>query len=370
MKYFLGIDVSADCLDYCLLDYSGDGVTRGDVPNSKPGIRRLLSVLPEPKLACVVFESTGIYGKRLCVELPGQVGMTCEVNPKLIKNAASSMTATKTDKVDARAIAAAARALMLTQPRVLERAAMTGEENHDLDLWLGEYGRLRRAFVRLQRQRGLAMLSLCGTSPELVERHDRELEQLKKSKAEAKARVEDLASGEDFDLVFSIKGIGALTAAALVSKIKQIERFDTADQLKAYFGLYPCIRQSGKRKGQARMAQHGNAMIRDLLWNCAKPAAVHNPACKALYERLRAKGKPAPYAWAAVARKLLQIVHGVLTTRTPWDGRLGVPQLASTEGAGSRVGGAVTCSNHCIGKGRVGADATSSTRGAGHATTE
>ena len=63
------------------------------------------------------------------------------------------------------------------------------------------------------------------------------------------------------------------------------------------------------------MANHGPALIRDALWNCAKVAARFNPPCKALYERLRAKGKHAAACFGAVARKLVQIIYGVLKSK-------------------------------------------------------
>ena len=239
------------------------------------------------------------------------------------------MTATKTDSVDARAIAEAARLLTLAGSPVLERARVTGEDAHDLEMWLAEYDRLRRAITRLQRQRDVVLRYPAEAKKEILKGIDAELKQLKKHQNKAKEKVEELGAGGDFDLVVSVKGIGALTAAALVCKIKNIDRFESADQLKAYFGEYPCIRKSGKRKGQVRVAQHGNAMVRHLLWNCAKPAARHNPACRALYERLLAAGKPPAYAWAAVARKLLQIVYGVLKSRSPWDPSIGVPAASA-----------------------------------------
>ena len=208
---------------------------------------------------------------------------------------------------------------------VLERARITGKENPDLELWLAEYDRLRRAIVRLQRQRDVVSRNpSCAARKSILTKMDNELKLLKKSQSAAKEKIEKHGAGEDFDLVVSINGLGALTAAALVCKIRDIDRFESADKLEAYFGEYPSLRQSGKRKGQVRVAQNGNGMIRHLLWNCAKVAARHNPACRALHERLIAAGNPPAYAWSAVARKLLQIVYGVLKSRKPWDPSIGV----------------------------------------------
>lgn len=121
---------------------------------------------------------------------------------------------------------------------------------------------------------------------------------------------------EDAELVLSIPGIGPLTAAALITSIRSIGRFEEADALKAYLGVYPRRWQSGAREGRSRMARHGNKVLKHMLWNAAKCAARHNPDCCALYERMIAANKSAPSAYGAVARKLIQICYGVLVHRT------------------------------------------------------
>ena len=49
---------------------------------------------------------------------------------------------------------------------------------------------------------------------------------------------------------------------------------------------------------------HGN--VRALLYMCALTAIKKNAGCKQLYDRLRAKGKPAKVALIAVAAKLVR----------------------------------------------------------------
>lgn len=74
MERFLGIDVSADTLDYHLIDREGATLAAGSVANTKVGIGQLARQLNAPDSTCAVFESTGVYGKRLCAYLPGKVG--------------------------------------------------------------------------------------------------------------------------------------------------------------------------------------------------------------------------------------------------------------------------------------------------------
>jgi len=124
----------------------------------------------------------------------------------------------------------------------------------------------------------------------------------------------------------SIPGIGPLSAAALVAKIVSIDRFDTPDQLVAYFGVFPQQARSGVDKTgrpkpgiRMRMSAHGNDLVRKYLWMAAGAAIRSNPAGRALYQRKRAEGKSGGVARGHVMRKLLHLVFAIWKTRRPFD---------------------------------------------------
>jgi transposase len=126
--------------------------------------------------------------------------------------------------------------------------------------------------------------------------------------------------------VVTIPGIGDATAAALVAKIVDIERFTTPQHLVSYFGIFPEENTSGVDKhgnpvppGTLRMSHQGNDLVRGYLWNAARVAIVHNPAIRALYRRLRAKGKRGDVAIGHCMRKLLHLVFAVWKTNRPFD---------------------------------------------------
>lgn len=97
----------------------------------------------------------------------------------------------------------------------------------------------------------------------------------------------------------TIPGFGWQTAAALVAKIVSIDRFETADALVGYFGVFPeevdvsgTDQQGRPRKGKtARMSRKGNDLVRRLLYTAAQCAARHNPPVRALFHRLVGEGK-------------------------------------------------------------------------------
>ena len=126
--------------------------------------------------------------------------------------------------------------------------------------------------------------------------------------------------------VLTITGIGEATAAALVAKIVDINRFATPNHLVSYFGVFPEESSSGVDKhgkplppGTLIMSPKGNDLVRFYLWNAARTAIQHNPAIRALYRRLRAKGKRGDVAFGHCMRKLLHLVFAVWKTDRPFD---------------------------------------------------
>jgi transposase len=124
----------------------------------------------------------------------------------------------------------------------------------------------------------------------------------------------------------TIPGIGTATAAVLVAKVIDIDRFVSAEHLVGYFGIFPQEDSSGVDKqgrplpaGTLRMSPKGNDLVRAYLWNAARTAMVHNPAVRALYQRLKAKGKRGDVALGHCMRKLLHLVFAVWKTNQPFD---------------------------------------------------
>jgi transposase len=126
--------------------------------------------------------------------------------------------------------------------------------------------------------------------------------------------------------VISVPGIGIGTAAVLVAKIVDIDRFTTPEKFVGYFGVFPEENSSGVDKhgrplppGTLRMSRKGNDLVRHYLWNAARSAIRHNPAIRALYRRLKAKGTRGDVALGHCMRKLLHLVFAVWKTNRPFD---------------------------------------------------
>src|SRR5262245_27561826 len=125
----------------------------------------------------------------------------------------------------------------------------------------------------------------------------------------------------------TITGFGEVTAAVLTAFIRDIDRFATPGQLVNYFGVLPVEASSGvERDGtprgpkRYRMSPRGNDLVRRYLWMAALSAARHNPACRALYGRVRAKHPDRPsIAIGHVMRKPVHLAFAVWKTGKPFD---------------------------------------------------
>ena len=126
--------------------------------------------------------------------------------------------------------------------------------------------------------------------------------------------------------VETIPGIGSLTAAVLVAKIVSLDRFETKGKLVSYFGVFPERNTSGTDKygnpvplGTMEMSRQGCDLVRHYLWMATLSAVQCNPAIRALYARLRTRGKRGDVALGHCMRKLLHLVFAVWKTDRPFD---------------------------------------------------
>lgn len=117
-------------------------------------------------------------------------------------------------------------------------------------------------------------------------------------------------------LLTTIPGIGVETAVLLMLEIEDIDRFDSAAKLAAYFGVHPTYKQSGDGVWKVGMSKKGRAEVRAALYMASLTAIRWNPILKDLYARFRAKGKNHYQTSGVVMHKLLRMIYGILKSKT------------------------------------------------------
>jgi transposase len=121
-------------------------------------------------------------------------------------------------------------------------------------------------------------------------------------------------------LLRSIPGIGAISAAALVAAVGNIQRFSTPEKLTAYIGLDCRVHQSGTSiHGKGFITKRGNTYLRYILFNAAFCARQRDPELKAFFEKKISEGKHYFSVMCAVERKLIHRIWAVWRRGTSYE---------------------------------------------------
>ena len=117
----------------------------------------------------------------------------------------------------------------------------------------------------------------------------------------------------DAKRLMTIPGVDMVVAVGLTAAIGPIGRFKGPDQLVAYFGLNPSVRQSGDGRPQhGRITKQGRTHARTMLVEAAWQAVRAPGPLRAFYQRIASR-RGNHVAAVAVARKLAVIAWHMLT---------------------------------------------------------
>ena len=306
MIYF-GIDISKDVFD--VMDSKG---AYFQFTNDKKGFNKFIKVLD--KNSHCVMEATGYYHYKLAYYLVEHAIRVSVENPLSVKRFIQMrLSKIKTDKSDAKMICLYA-------------------QKAELKLWKGQS---KNQIECLQITRLLSLYfkqstalknkihgeDVLGNPSSLVLRSlKRSLKQIQKEIKHLEEKLTEIVKQDHQDLLTrlqSIPGIGRKTAILL---IVLTDGFNSASELCSYSGLTPLIRQSGSSvRGRARISKMGNRKLRNLLFMCSFTACKNNKACKALYDRIVAKGKSKKLALIAVCNKLLKQAFAIAKSGLIYD---------------------------------------------------
>jgi len=109
----------------------------------------------------------------------------------------------------------------------------------------------------------------------------------------------------------SIKGVGTVSAATLLTVIGDVNDFESAGKLAAYLGMVPRVSNSNETERSGRITKRGSKLARTALVQCVLIAKKYSPYLNAFHARVKQK-KGGGKANIAVARKLLEIIYRAL----------------------------------------------------------
>lgn len=113
----------------------------------------------------------------------------------------------------------------------------------------------------------------------------------------------EAASCPEAILLMKQKGVGPVTALALVLTLGPVSRFPTSKKVVSYLGLNPSEDSSGGKQRLGGISKQGNSMVRWLLVEAAQSASRFDPELRRDYLRMKFR-RGHGVAKVAIARKL------------------------------------------------------------------
>ena len=377
----VGIDVAKDKHDCFILN--SEGVVLADaftIPNNLDGFNTLLDKLracsaPQDSIK-VGLEATGHYSYNILGFLLDNGLATYVLNPLRtnLYRKSLSLRKTKTDRVDARTIAAMLLSDVGLKPytdtayhneelksltryrfdKVKERAKLKQSVSrlvcilfpeletlvptlHMASVYelLSEFpGAKQIATAHLTRLKALLMDASRGhygraMAVELREAAKSSIASRMPAKSlelqhtirlirELNAEIEEIETAiqaimdELHSPITTIPGIGCRMGAMILAEVGDFSRFDSPDKLLAYAGMSPSTYQSGQLKNcYPHMEKRGSRYLRYALYNAAKYVCLWDPAFAAYLAKKRAEGKHYNVALSHAAKKLVRLIFAL-----------------------------------------------------------
>jgi transposase len=311
-KWFIGIDVSKNELDFAVLR-NGELLFHTEIANTELGIKTFVEFLKKEissfRVANAFFcmEQTGVYTLKLAKILHKLKASFAIENALRIKRS-SGFVRGKGDREDSILIAQYAskhyKQIKLWQPM---RPVLA-----ELKLLMALRSRLvttsvalknpikeQEHFVNPDMHRKLKLL--CCNSALAIDI----------DKLAVDAFIDRLINSDDriarlFQIITSIRSIGKVTAIHIILSTNEFLDINCPKKFACYSGVAPFPKESGGIKKKTRISQLGNRNMKTLLHMCAIGATLHNPELKQYYERkTQVEGKAKMAVLNALRYKLI-----------------------------------------------------------------
>ena len=385
---YVGIDVSKDKHDCTIVSSDGEVLANVfTIQNNLDGFKllfqRIKSVAPDLTKVKVGLEATGHYSYNILGFLLDKGLPTYVINPlhtNLFRKS-TSLRRTKTDRVDARTIAA-----MMMSGVVLSSYTAISYHNEELKSLsryrfdkVRERARLKQSVSRLvnilfpELERLVPTLHMTSVYALLAElpgakqiaschlahltsllstaskgRYDRskavalrdaarqsigsvmpakslELQHTIRLIRELDAEINEIEASlkqmmdEIASPILTIPGISYRMGAMILAEIGDFSRFASLDKLLAYAGLSPSTYQSGKLdNAYAHMEKRGSRYLRYALYNATKYVCIWDNSFATYLAKKRAEGKHYNVAISHAAKKLVRLIFALQRSGKPY----------------------------------------------------
>lgn len=320
--HIIGVDISKNKLDYHCYGHS---TTCEPVSNNEKGYRQLqkwikLKVSKEKEEVLIVMEHTGIYTYNIERFLEKQ-GWKYVKRPALDIKRSVGMQRGKSDKADARMISKYGwmnRDLLKPMKPVTDKLVELQQLMAYRDKLVADKASHQARLKELEEQMGSKLRDSIGQSARyIMEVLAVEIEDMEKTIKECLST--DQALQTNYDLLVSIRGIGFVSAVALLITTENFTRFDDHRKFACYCGVAPFTHTSGTSiRGKTRVSHLANKKIKSLLTLAAFTAVRYDADLKAKYDQKRKEGKPIMSVINIIRAKLIERIFTVINRQKPY----------------------------------------------------
>lgn len=324
-KYVLGVDMSKNWFNFCLMSANYDILWEGEIENSDDWIFRFLSELLKKEEVSAIsdvflcLEHTGIYVKPLVKCWASKGGQLSLIHaPKISQSLTGSFGwEEKTDSLDARRIAEYGI-------RFHDKLQIWQVKNESLDLLQGlqrQRERLAQAIHNLEvpvnESKQFDALDMYHA---LSKHQSQSIKALKKDLKSLEKSLEQLIAQDPylnklFKLITSVEGVGPVTGREIMIATGGFTDFlpTQAKAFARYSGVVPYKKQSGKSvRKKERIGKRSHKKVKTLLTMGALSILKGKGELCEYYHRKKAEGKHHYSIINAMRNKMILRVFAVV----------------------------------------------------------
>lgn len=308
--YTIAVDVSKNKLSIFHGELGANGKFI-EIENSAEQLKEFVksNKIQLSKKTLVFFESTGIYHQTLGLFFLRK-GCTVKMENALVAKrfCTSSVRKTKTDKVDAKKLFEMAN---LGYGSEISEKCLVNESRDLLRLSIkltAQKAKIKTQITNAKEKKVLPkeMISLLK---ELIEKYEEVIEKIDE---QALVESKDPEINKQVELIDSITGFSKKLAKTVVNECGDLRNFSNNNEITAYAGIDPSIKQSGKMDKKGAISKRGSSYLRVVLYYAARTAIVFDEQLKAYYEKKRSEGRSFTEVMIMISRKLLYRIRAVI----------------------------------------------------------
>jgi len=317
-QIFIGIDVSKDKLDYCIVNSNFQNPQQfGVVANQAKAISKFIQTIRKnfQRESKILFclENTGIYSMPVCYWLQA-AGFDYWVVSALEIKRSKGISRGKTDRTDAKDIAYYA----ITHLHQIKLSHLPTNDFIELRLLLAEREKIVKsigAFNTTKENKNFLPKENLKT---ILKHNQVTLSFLQKQLKEIEKLIDKLVqNNETFkqqnELLQSIPGIGKQTSVTFIAYTQAFTLFKNHRQFACFAGVAPFEYSSGSSiRGRTKVSHLANKKIKTILNLAALSAKKYDPQLKHYFDKKLAEGKNKMLVLNAIRCKIISRAFAVI----------------------------------------------------------